>query len=140
MDSILVPLVIVDLDLIGMAMINATGRKTHMNNDIVATMPRARVKRATLNFFQTGRRTPVGELDAEAEKRGLILADPHTLTSFNAEHPEFADTFPNGTQWRVGSGDFCYVAFYISEDERRVNVFRRNDDWTGREWIAGFLM
>lgn len=127
----------VDLTLVGMAAINATGRTKYVNDHVVETMPRATVPNGKLHFFQTGRYTPAAEVEAEYSKRGLVAVDPHTLAAFNAANPEFADERPNSTQWKDADGGFCYAGFSRWLGGRRVHVDRGDDDWSGFWWFAG---
>ena len=128
----------VDPTIVGMDAINATRRAFYGDKDVVGTMPHATVPNGQLHFFQTGRYTPVGELEAEYAKRELVACDPHTLCAFNAANPEFADTHPNGTQWKDAGGNFCYAVFNRWDVERRVSVSRSGDDWSDGWWFAGF--
>lgn len=128
---------VVDLNLVGMVAINATGRAKYLNNRVVAKMPRATVPNGKLHFFQIGRYTPAGEVEAEYSKRGLVAVDPHTLAAFNAANPEFADECPNGTQWKDTDGDFCYATFDRWLDKRDVYVDQNDNDWSDGWWFAG---
>lgn len=127
----------VDLSLIGMAAIEATGRAKYVNDYVVETMPCATLPEGKLYFFQTGRYTPVAEVEAEYSKRGLVAVDPHTLAAFNAANPEFADERPNGTQWKDADGDFCYATFHGWSDGRYANVDQGDGDWDDGWWLAG---
>jgi hypothetical protein len=131
----------VDTSLVGMHAIRASGRifsGNEQNLKVVEAMPKATRESGKIYFFQTGRDTPVGELAAEAKKRGLVLVDPHTLSSFNKANPEFADTHPNGTQWIDENGNVCYAIVSVWDGERHVDVDRREYDWPGDWWFAGF--
>lgn len=127
----------VDLNLVGMAAINATGRVKYVNDRVVANMPRATVSEGKLHFFQTGRYTTVAQVEAEYSKRGLVAVDPHTLCAFNAANPEFADERPNGTQWKDANGDFRYATFSRWNGERSVDVLRSDRGWNDGWWFAG---
>jgi hypothetical protein len=127
----------VDLSLVGMDAVNATGRAFYGDKNVVANMPRATLPEGKLQFFQTGRYTPVGEVDAEYAKRGLRPVDPHTLCAFNAANPEFADTHPNGTQWKDIKGNFCCACFDRSSGERGVFVLQFDVVWGDDWWFAG---
>lgn len=135
--GLLIREVVVDLSLIGMAAIDATKSIKYIIESVVTSMPRATAATNRLHFFQTGRYTSVAELEAEADKRGLTLVDPHTLAAFNAANPEFADTRPNVTQWKDQKGNFCYALFYGSRGERRVRVYRHDHGWDHGWWFAG---
>lgn len=129
--------VLIDLSLVGMQAINATGRKQYANKAVVATMPHAQNTQAKIHFFNGGRYLPVGEVQAEVEKRGFkSLVDPHTLAAFNTANPEFADTHPNCTQWVGVDGKFCYEAVDRWNDERDVSVSRHDVAWDGSWWFA----
>ena len=127
----------VDLTLVGMAAIEATGRAKYVNADVVASMPGATAPEGKLHFFQTGRYTPVAEVKAEYSKRGLVAVDPHILCAFNAANPEFTDERRNGTQWKDAKGDFCCAAFRRCGDGRFVSVDRSDDGWSVGWWFAG---
>lgn len=126
----------VDLNLVGMAAIDATGRTKYVDKKVVAAMPRATAESGVIYFFPTGRYVPVGEVDAEYEKYGLVAVDPHSLSAFNAANPEFADNHPNATQWRDVDG-FCGATFDGWDGERYVDVYRRDRAWYDTWWLAG---
>lgn len=127
----------VDLSLVGMDAINATGRKFYGSKDVANSMPRATVANGMLHFFQTGRYTPVGELPQEANKRGLILVDPHSLSGFVSANQDFVDTHPVGTQWLDANGNVCYASFNRWNGERFAYVNQSDDDWLDYWWFAG---
>lgn len=128
---------VVNLNLVGMAAIDATGRTKYVTDSVVAAMPRATAESGVIYFFPTGRYVPVSEVDAEYEKYGLVAVDPHSLSAFNTANPAFADTHPNGTQWINADGEVCYATFLRYRDERSVDVGRDDDDWRDNWWLAG---
>lgn len=128
---------VVDLSLVGMAAIEATGRAKYVNADMVASMPGATAPEGKLHFFQPGYYTTAEKVEAEYSKRSLVAVDPTTLCAFNAANPEFADTYPNGTRWKNADRDFCCVCFYRRDGERRVAVYPFGPAWFGDYWLAG---
>lgn len=123
----------IDINIVGMDVVHAIGGDAEIQTSVVQAMPRATVRAGKLHFFQTGRVTLAEELEAEANLRGLTLADPHTLAGFNREHKEFASTYTNATQWQDSQGGFCY-AFFAG---RRVEFIRGRGKWLEDIWFAG---
>ncbi len=127
----------VDLNLVGMRAISATGCVKHVNEHVAETMPRATVSEGKLYFFQIGRATPADKVEAGYAKRGLIPVDPHTLCAFNAANQEFADTHHNGTQWKDENANICRMGFGRWSGMRRVYVGRNGYGWDDGWWFAG---
>ena len=71
------------------------------------------------------------DLEKEYALRGLIPADPYSLAAVNEADPAFADKYPNGTQWKDASGNYCCAFFDRWRGGRRVSV-----RWRGRAWGA----
>lgn len=127
----------VDLSLVGMDAINATGRVFYGHKNVVAKMSRATLPEGKLHFFQAGRYMQAHEVEAEYSKRGLVPIDPHTLCAFNGANPEFADTHPNGTQWKDVDRHLGYTHFCRSSGERYVIVHWDGNIWYDYWWFAG---
>ena len=138
--SIIVHDFVVDLNLVYMDAINATGRQFYGWKKGVMTMPRATVTIGKLYFFQTACDTRTQEVGAEFVKRGLIPVDPHTLCAFNAADKEFAKTHPNGTQWRDSELDGVLCAGFTEHgNERRVRVDFNGNGWDQGWWLVGVI-
>lgn len=129
----------VDLTLIGMDAVNATGRVFYGDKSIVAAMPRATATAGEIHFFKPRRFNPTEKFDDEHSKRGLVPADPHTLAGFVSANQEFVDDHPLGTKWLDENGNVCFVTFDDWGGRRRVlfgqGDFDSHPDW----WLAGVL-
>jgi hypothetical protein len=128
---------IIDLSLIGMAAINATRRVRYVNRRIVGTMPHAAVASGKLHFFPTTREMSAQELPLEADKYGLILANPYILAGFVSANQDFADSYPVATQWWGKNGAPCYFIASRWIAERRVGVGQVKNNWHAHWFIAG---
>ena len=127
----------VDLNLVGMDAIRASGCQFYGDESVVAAMSRATVARGKIRFFKAGRFVPAHKKEAECAKYGLKPVDPHTLAAFNMANPEFADSHPNCTQWVDEEGKLCCAFFYGRHDVRYVRVHRNIGAWDDRWWLAG---
>jgi len=103
--------------------LSATGRALYLNEDVVAIWPLATGDSVTMSFYKFGRYIEAGKLDEELAKVGLeLVVDPTGLAAINQAYPEFADTHPNGTQWKNAAGKVCFAAFGRWLGKRRVGV------------------
>ncbi len=117
--------------------IRATSRVEHLNDDVVAAMPRGEGEETEVVFFKVGKDISCKQLDEEYAIRGLVPADPYSLARVNEEDPAFADEHPNGTQWKDANGNYCYAFFLLWEGRRDVDVDRNAFDWVDVWWFAG---
>jgi hypothetical protein len=122
--------------LVGMAAINATGCKQYVTERVAQAMPRATDESGQIHFFRVDMILEVGQPALEAAKRGLVIADPHTLAAFNAANPEFAGTHPNVTVWDK-NGYACYATFTGRGSKRFVSVRQGGYHLGGSWWFAG---
>ena len=136
-DNLIVRLVYPDRNRTPMAVLDATGRKQYTNESVVAGMPRGTGEEAKVVFFKLGHFISDIDLDKEYESRGFKPADPFSLAAVNEADPAFADEHPNATQWKDADGKWCYAAFFLWLDERRVLVRRHDYVWHGFWWFAG---
>lgn len=127
---------VVDPTIIGMKAIDATKCMKYAKEQVVATMPVPLASEGVLCFLQIGLYTSAEELEAVCEKRGLQLADPHTLCAFNTANPDFVDTYPNGTQWKDAQGNFCYADFRLGDGGRCGSIGFLYNGWDGHWWLA----
>lgn len=127
----------VDLSSSAQNAIKATGRAMHLNDSVVATMPRGVSTEVDVHFFRLGCYVSCADLLKEYELRGLEPADPFSLAAVNQTDPAFADSRPNGTQWTDTKGNFCYALFNRWDGERGVLVRRLGGDWPDGCWFAG---
>jgi len=70
------------------------------------------------------------------KEQGLVAVDPFALMAFNAVEPDFADSHPCFTHWKV-SGEWYYASFSDWSGEREVAVRQRFSIWDDRFWVAG---
>lgn len=139
-DSIIIRDFVVDLALVGMAAIDATGWEKYVSESVVEAMPRATTPTGQIHFFCVGKRLKrlgPGEAAIEAVKRCLHLCDPHTLAAFNAANPQFADTHPNLTEWVNKAGEPCYASFARWGADPHVFIEQKDKLWDEFWWFAG---
>ena len=118
--------------------LTATGRVQYVTDSVVAEMPNGTAEEVEVLFFNLGRTVSNAELDKEYELRGLKPAGPFSLAAVNEADPAFADTKPNGTQWKNAKGKYCFASFRRWDDGLRyVSVRQRDFDWDDRWWFAG---
>ena len=118
------------------AVLDATGRTQHVNEDVLTTMPEGEGEEADVYFFPLRRRVTEAQLAQEYELRGLT-PDPRAQAAVNEANPAFADDRPNGTQWQDANGNWCYAAFDRCYGTRNVRVRRLDNGWDARWWFAG---
>lgn len=118
--------------------LNATGRKQYVDGAVLNVMPQGEDTDMGVFFFNLGRFVSGEELEKEYDLRGLKPADPYAVAAVNEADPVFADEYPNATHWKDADGKWCYAAFRRWDDKRLVVVDRRDDDWDGHWWFAGF--
>ena len=119
--------------------IKATNRAEYTDNSVVKTMPAGgdgAENEVEVVFFKLGRYVSDNDLAAEYEKRGL-KPDPYAVAAVNEADPSFADDYYNSTHWKNADGNWCYVAFYRGDNERRVHVDRGDGDWVADWWFGG---
>jgi hypothetical protein len=129
---------VVDPSAIGMNAIRATRRAFYGDKQVVKAMPRAVTSSGKIFFFQIRQYIPVSQIVGETTKRGLVLADPHTLAAYNKANSDFVTLHPNGTQWIGENGKVCYATFRRSDDKCNVHVSRDDGGWLEGWWFAGF--
>lgn len=122
--------------------LEATGRKQYVDNDVIKAMPKGDEDEGDVYFFKpdlSARRGHISDddLEKEFESRGFKPADPYKLAEVNADDPSFADTHPNATHWQDENGKWCYAACLRWFDERYVYVNRDAYDWYDYWWFAG---
>jgi hypothetical protein len=128
---------IVDRSLSQRQVLEATGRKLYVEDDIVETMPNGTGAEIEVHFFNLGCSISDNKLEHEFGARGLVPCDPHTLANVNQDDPAFADDYPNCTHWKDSDGKWCFVSFDRWNGERGVDVRRDHIAWGGGWWFAG---
>lgn len=118
------------------AVLDATRRKQYTDKEVVGAMPKGEGEEVEVCFFPLKKWTSNADVEAELERRGLT-PDPYAQAQVNKESPEFADTRPNGTQWKGDDGKYYFAAFDLCHGERLVGVRRDVDDWRDPWWRAG---
>ena len=112
--------------------IDATGRKQYVNNDVLVTMPEGKGDKVDVYFVPIKRYLPTKEVPAFLAQHGLV-PDPRAQAAVNEANPAFADEHPNGSQW----GDNCCLAFDRWDDERGVDCRCNAHDWPGNWFLSG---
>lgn len=117
--------------------LEATGRKLYVNDNVVATMPHGEGEETDVYFFKVSRYLSDAALEKEYELWGLKPADPYSQAAVNEDDSSFADDHPNGTHWQDADGQWCYAAFRRWLGGRSVVVRRLDDVWSDGWWFAG---
>lgn len=122
--------------------LDATGRVQYTKRTVMDSMPKGDGDEVEVVFFKPDLSKRNGhisddDIKKEFEMRGLKPADPFSVAAVNEADPAFADEHPHGTHWKDPQGNWCYATLYRWSDERRVNVLRYDDDWSGDWWFAG---
>ena len=122
-----------------------TGRKQYTNSSAVASMPlipgddeipEGNEAEGTFVWFKPRRGITDAEVEQERAKLGLVR-DLEMQAKYNADHPEFADTHPNGDSWKGADGKWYFARFDRWLDERTVFVYRGGFDWFVDAWFGG---
>lgn len=116
--------------------IDATGRQRYVDATVLATMPTEGDEEVEMEFFPLGRFASNEEVAAELDSRDLDL-DPVALAAVNEADPAFADTYPNGINWKLQGGGWGFMLFNRGDHERYVLVDRRDLGWNGSWWLGG---
>lgn len=99
-------------------------------------MPRGVGVEVDVVFFPGKRSLSNAEVEEQYALRGLT-PDPYAQAAVNEADPAFADTHPNGTQWKNVDDRWCYATFDQWGGERRVDVHRLDLSWYAFWWFAG---
>jgi hypothetical protein len=137
MSNLIIRRVKVDRNRTPQQVIDATVRKQYTEKKVVAAMPKGEGDEIEVIFFKLDRYVSDADLDKEYESRGLKPADPYSQAAVNEADPAFADDHPNGTHWKDEAGKYCYATFRRWHDERYVDVYRYDDDWSDSWFFAG---
>lgn len=121
----------VNRTLTGHEAIHATNRRELLEDEVVSAMPNGTENEIEIHFVHLKGSVAAKNLEAELDKLGYKLTDPHTLAAANEAESEFANEYPNGTQWKDANGKFCLEAFHFNPvtDERQVNVYCFDYNW-----------
>ncbi|HEU0085616.1 MAG TPA: hypothetical protein VFQ59_01505 [Candidatus Paceibacterota bacterium] len=117
--------------------LDATGREQHVNNSVIAGMPKGEGDEVEVVFFNLGRFISDNDLEKEYQIRGLEAADPYSLAAVNAVDPTFGDNHPSCTHWKNSDGRWCYSSFSRWGGRRGVGVFQSDIVWDDDWWFAG---
>lgn len=130
--------VTVNRDLTPMQLVDATGRKKYVNEDVLKTMPRqgTGTEDFDMYFFNEGRYLTIDEQEKILAKYGLE-PDYYGQTQANIDDSAFADEHPNGAQWDNKDGQASYVTFSGWGAGRGVDCRRGGHGWLGVWWFAG---
>lgn len=121
------------------AVISATGRVEHLNDTVVATMPRLGegvVENVEVTFFKFNRWASTEEVDREFAQH-VMIPDPYAQAAINEQDPAFADKYPNGTQWSREGKVASFASFHLDGGGRYVHVDRSDGRWHDLWWFAG---
>lgn len=120
-----------------MEALKATGRVPYVNEAVAIAMPLCSGDHVEMMFVNLGRAVACNKLDSELEKMGYeLIVDPVGLAGINEDDLAFADTHPNGTQWKDADGNYCCAVFNRWRGERFVNVDRHVDGWDDDWWFS----
>jgi hypothetical protein len=129
----------VDRDHSQMDVIQNTGRRLYVSEEVVAAMPRGEGEDGEtiffrLDLFERGGHITDADLDREYELRDLAPEFPDNLTAVNKADLAFADLHPNATHWRDADGTWCYAAFLRWYDARELFIDRSDKSWPHSYW------
>jgi hypothetical protein len=129
----------VDRDHSPMDVIQNTGRRLYVSEEVVAAMPRGEGEEGEtiffrLDLFERGGYITDVDLDREYELRDLAPEFPDNLAAVNKADPAFADLHPNATHWRDADGTWCYAAFLRWYDARELFIDRSEKSWPHSYW------
>jgi hypothetical protein len=114
----------------------AMGCVPYLNETVLASLPLGTGDTVTMSFYRFGRYIASDKLDKELAKVGLELdVDPIGQAAINEADKGFAETHPNGTQWKNADGKTCYAIFIRWDGERRVNVGQGDGGWGDFWWF-----
>lgn len=118
--------------------IEKTGRVQYVDKAVLATMPNGTGNKKKMTFFKANKFISPDDL-AVMYKDLVLKPDPYAQAAVNEADPEFADKYPNCTQWKDENGTWCYLSFVRYNGERGVVVRRDDDDddWSGSWWFGG---
>jgi hypothetical protein len=119
-----------------MEALKATGRAQYVNEAVAIAMPMCIGDHVEMLFVNLGRVVANNKLDSELEKMGFeLIVDPVGIAAINEADQAFADTHPNGTQWKDADGNYCFALFRRWDGERIVDVNRGGGVWDGDWWF-----
>jgi hypothetical protein len=116
----------------GKQAVNATGRKKHVNDEVVDDMPSGTEGEMEVHLVLLKRYVLAPNLEEELATLGYEMIDPIAACALNEVEPELADKYPNGVQWKDASGKFCYAIFDRNglSGGRNVRVDRHDNNWS----------
>jgi hypothetical protein len=122
-------------------LLTVTGRMQYTEKKSVATMPLIGIGGPTSGefvWFKPDRALSDAEVEEERVKRGLVR-DLEMQMQYIAEHPEFADTHPNGDSWPADEkGNYDFVDLNRWYDECYVALRRSfGIRWYASYWFGG---
>lgn len=115
--------------------LDATGRKQYIDNDVIETMPKGDGEEVDVHFFMVGHLISDEDLEKEFDSRGY-KPDPYSLAAVNEADPDFADQYPNATHWKDADGNWCHIMFR-QWCVPGVDVNRLKESWCEFWWFAG---
>ena len=120
-------------------MLQDTGRRLYVVDDVVEAMPRGYGETGEtiffrLDLFERGGSITDAVLDMEYKRRDLLPEFPNNLIEVNKADPAFADLRPNATHWRDAGGMWCYAAFLRWYDARELFIDRSDKSWPHSFW------
>jgi hypothetical protein len=111
-----------------------TSHKQYLSDTVVAEIPLGTEEEVTLHFFPIKKQMTCKEYADALESLGL-KPDPMAQAAYNQANPDFADKYPNGTQWQNQAGNFCCALWGDWRGDRSVIVHGDSYGW-GDYWFA----
>ena len=114
----------------------ATGRVPHVSVDVAVAMPLCVGDHVEIDFINLGYSVACDKLDEELDKLGVeLIVDPQGLAAINEADKVFADTHPNGTQWKDANDNYCCAFFRRWGSGHDVVVCQDDGDWNDHWWF-----
>lgn len=109
--------------------------KIYADDEVLTDAPHNNKTEGALHFFNVGKYISDDELEKEYETRGLVPADVFELAEWSEKNKEEDRYF--ATHWKDSKGKWCFAAFNLWDDERKVSVYRSDNEWCVSWWFAG---
>lgn len=112
-------------------------RATQTVGDVLADTLVCRRGLFKVVLCRTGTYFDNDQIAGELKSLLLVPVNPCLLAFVNKSLPRLAGLHPNGTQWRNGSDEWCYIIFSRWQGKRSITAGHSEYGWRLGLWIAG---